>query len=155
MNEPFEPFEPFEPLISNDVLQHITVFISCAQTFANWALVSRKTANASRLFMAQKKVEFGYKVVNRNSAGLTSIYVALPNGTKHGEFTQWYNNGIIRKRGTYENGYRHGIWEWLYYSGKLRLRGGYVHGMKHGPWIECDTNGSPTNTIIYRMGIDI
>jgi antitoxin component YwqK of YwqJK toxin-antitoxin module len=150
---------PLIQLVSNDVLQHITPFIDDPQTFLNWSLVCRKTSNACRIYSDQKKLEFSRKKVIRLSggdhAGMTVIYYVLPNGSKHGEYTQWFNNGNIRKRGSYTNGMKEGVWELYFYSGNLCNRGLYVRGLKHGPWVQCDVNGNPQKTSMYHMGADL
>jgi len=142
--------------VSNDILQHLTLFINDPQTFFNWSLVCRKTGNSCRIYGEQKKIEFAKKKVIRmaggDHAGMTIIYVGLPNGCKHGEYTQWYNNGIARKKGTYANGMKEGVWESFYYSGNLFSRGLYLRGLKHGPWVQCDMNGNPNKTTMYHMG---
>jgi antitoxin component YwqK of YwqJK toxin-antitoxin module len=135
-----------------DILQYMTKYINDANTFKSWALLCKRTANECRYLSNMKKEQFSKKKTS-NSKCFTIIFSYLPNGFKHGFYSQWYNNGVVRKKGVYKDGYKTGYWEFRYYTGIVRSKGFYYRGKKDGPWIQIKPNGRPSQTVVYKNGI--
>jgi antitoxin component YwqK of YwqJK toxin-antitoxin module len=127
--------------LAKEIFIMIATFIDDALTFKNLALVCKKSALACKQLSAQKKDEFSKKVVIKRLR-MTTICSYLPNKWKHGSYSQWYNNGITRKKGTYDTGYMTGYWELKYYTGKMSMSGLFVKGQKTGTWLYYDTDGN-------------
>ena len=51
----------------------------------------------------------------------------------HGNYTEYYENGNVRKAGVYINGLREGMWEEYTETG-VKAVGTYHHGHPHGEW---------------------
>lgn len=127
--------------LAKEIFMMIALFVNDSTTFRNLALVCTKSALACKQLSSQKKDEFAKRLVIKKMR-MTTICSLLPNGWKHGAYTQWYNNGITRKKGTYDGGYMTGYWEWKYYTGKMLMSGLFIKGQKTGTWIYCDSEGT-------------
>ena len=94
------------PKIPKDIFQCIPIHITDPGSFKSYALCCKRAAKTCRELEELKKQEFSKKKI-RGSKRFTTISICLPNGTKHGQYNRWYNNGKIRKNGYYSNGYPH------------------------------------------------
>lgn len=127
-------------IFAKEVLYIIAMYINDPKTFQNFSLTCKRCSSVCGKLVLQKKDEFSKKIVIKKMR-LITIFSQLPNKWKHGCYTQWYNNGIIRKKGMYENGHMTGMWEWKHYTGKMAITGSYSKSKKCGIWNYFDTNG--------------
>ena len=54
---------------------------------------------------------------------------------ENGEWTYWYDNGIVKCRGIYENGIRDSLWQWYDEAGRPATTGSYTLGLEQGSWM--------------------
>lgn len=127
-------------IFAKEIFSLIAMYVNDPLTFRNLGLVCKRSYFACSKLTAQKKCEFAKKIIIKKMR-LTTIYYCLPNKWKHGDYTQWYNNGIPRKKGSYENGHMTGYWEWKHYAGNIYMCGTFNESRKYGMWTHLDTNG--------------
>ena len=56
------------------------------------------------------------------------------NNEKIGYWEYYFNNGLLRQKGSYVNGLKDGYWEFYWFNGQLYSKGNLVNGMKDGYW---------------------
>ena len=71
--------------------------------------------------------------------GLTNGWFV--NGKKNGQWTYWYEEGQLERRGMYENGKETGEWTFWYENGQLYMIGSYQSGKSIGSWTIYWENG--------------
>ena len=62
-----------------------------------------------------------------------SAWCQRPDGTKHGEFVDWWENGNKKSAGTYREGRREGQWTFFRESGEVDSRMEYRDGVAMPP----------------------
>jgi antitoxin component YwqK of YwqJK toxin-antitoxin module len=62
------------------------------------------------------------------------------NGKLQGEYVEYFNDGVVMRKGNYENGKMTGPWEEFHPNGKRSILYRYKNGVKHGYSIAYDTN---------------
>ncbi|MCC6151786.1 MAG: sigma-70 family RNA polymerase sigma factor [Planctomycetes bacterium] len=71
---------------------------------------------------------------------------------KHGTFTNFWPNGIVRESGEYRDDLREGSWTYQYEDGIRFTEGEYLHNKPHGSWKVYDKQGNPETTGRYENG---
>jgi len=71
------------------------------------------------------------------------------NGSEHGKWEKYYENGEIKLHETYLNGKKDGIWKYFYEDGKLKWRRSYNEGIKSGTWKTYHENTNLNLTETY------
>ena len=96
----------------------------------------------------------GYKVVDRkyeNGVIYDEHYLdeyAVRHCTTYGLLHK-YKSG---KSGEMKNGKKHGVWSEYYVNGSLKTKGTYQMGNKHGEWVECKKDGRISSVENYKHG---
>lgn len=71
-----------------------------------------------------------------------------------GEWTYWYRNGQIRKKGTFTEGTETGSWKYWYDNGVRKKEGNYNdRGERVGPWRYWYKNGLEDEEGTYQNGL--
>ena len=71
-----------------------------------------------------------------------------------GDWTYWYRNGRIRKKGSFTEGTASGWWEYWYDNGIRKREGAYdKEGKEVGAWKYWYDNGLPRKEGTYREGL--
>lgn len=111
------------------------------------------------------------------SGAKQSVEHRLNNGTLHGKYKEYHENGIHRSIGYYKNGEMHGPWATYYESGMAKsmieyeedeyhgayveyfedggakIRCKYVHGNRDGEYVQFYENGDYDRKISYINGM--
>ena len=82
-------------------------------------------------------------------------------GEKHGQWTEWYENGqkkVIKNYIDYidvseKKSLLHGKWIEYYENGQIRKEANYEVGRRHGKWIEYSEDGQIITDINYNFGL--
>jgi antitoxin component YwqK of YwqJK toxin-antitoxin module len=74
-------------------------------------------------------------------------------GVINGEFTEYYESGALKEKGTYTNGKKTGIWERCYASGKVFARERYKNGLLHGWSYGFDESGKQIGKKYYYNSV--
>ena len=61
---------------------------------------------------------------------------------RHGEYSQWHENGNLKLTGRYNRGERHGRWFAYDEEGNLRLEATFEDGERQGLWVLYDESGN-------------
>jgi len=61
---------------------------------------------------------------------------------RNGDFTEYFENGNIKIKGSYDREVKVGNWIENYENGKLKSKGGYLNDTKNGKWEEYYENGN-------------
>ncbi len=77
----------------------------------------------------------------------TSAWCQRPEGVKHGEFVDWWENGQKKSAGLYREGRRNGVWTFFRETGEVDSRIEYRDGIPMGP------NGVPMTTSDPAAGV--
>ena len=73
-------------------------------------------------------------------------------GMLHGEFKEFFMNGVVKKKGQYMDNKPSGAWEDFHPNGKRSLLMRYKYGVKHGWAIVYDTNMKRLAETYYYKG---
>ena len=76
-----------------------------------------------------------------------SAWCQRPEGVKHGEFVDWWENGQKKSAGLYREGRRNGVWTFFRETGEVDSRIEYRDGIPMG------SNGVPMTTIDPAAGV--
>jgi len=71
---------------------------------------------------------------------------------KMGDWTFWYENGLIKKQCTYTDGSLNGLYTEFYENGQKREEGELVNNEKNGKWIFWKKNGQQDEEIEFTNG---
>lgn len=85
--------------------------------------------------------------------GKTYEVVPYVNGKIEGILVQFYPNGLNKTTISFANGTQHGSIKVFYPDGKIRIEGNYDNGLKHGDWKFYSPDGKLTETVKYIRGI--
>lgn len=73
------------------------------------------------------------------------------NGKIMGEYTEWYPNGLLKQKGTYdEENKRTGYWVYYAEDGNLKSESNYLHGKRHGEQREYFKSGILRSLADYK-----
>jgi antitoxin component YwqK of YwqJK toxin-antitoxin module len=81
------------------------------------------------------------------------IWCALPDGTKHGMWTWFYELDHKLSEGAYERDLPVGLWTTWYPNGNVKLQGHYVGGKEDGVWYGWHANGQPATLLGMQGGV--
>jgi antitoxin component YwqK of YwqJK toxin-antitoxin module len=70
-------------------------------------------------------------------------------GTQHGPWQCFYENGKVREEGDYQKGQKTGHWKFYHENGNIALEGDYTNGHESGSWKMYDESGTHLDTIEY------
>jgi antitoxin component YwqK of YwqJK toxin-antitoxin module len=77
----------------------------------------------------------------------------LKGGIKDGLFTEWYENGQKKSKGTFNDyGRRHGLWTKWYENGQKKSEGTFFFGVSNGLYTVWYENGQKDSEITYKDG---
>ena len=68
------------------------------------------------------------------------------------QYTYWYENGIIIKKGIFINQRKYGLYQEWYEDGQKTTEGHYTQGLKNGLWEEWYKKGQIKSRYIYTAG---
>ncbi len=74
-------------------------------------------------------------------------------GKKQGPWKEYYNDGKLRAKGSYNNNLRNGLWLYYYKNGQLEEMGKYINGLPDSTWVWYHDNGSLLRTESYYNGL--
>jgi antitoxin component YwqK of YwqJK toxin-antitoxin module len=74
------------------------------------------------------------------------------NGLLDGEYSEYFDFGGARAKGTYLNGRKHGVWEDYQPTGKHLAFTRYKNGVKHGWCMAYDPSGKEVSRVYYYKG---
>ena len=77
---------------------------------------------------------------------------AKDDGTRHGEWTAFYENGKLKVSGHYVDGHKEGLWKMFNPDGKLITQGNFVKGTPEDIWIWFYENSSRRFERTYKNG---
>lgn len=104
-------------------------------------IFGHKTSSRSSVFLSKqinhkpREVKHLTQLVENNT-DVNEENCYLPPFTEallHGNFTEYYESGKVKKTGVYINGLREGMWE-EYAENGIKAVGTYHHGYPHGEW---------------------
>lgn len=104
-------------------------------------IFGHKTSSRSSVFLSKqinhkpREVRHLTQLVESNTE-INEDNCYLPPFTEallHGNFTEYYESGKVKKTGVYINGLREGMWE-EYAENGVKAVGTYHHGYPHGEW---------------------
>ena len=81
----------------------------------------------------------------------TVTWCARSDGTKHGTFTEWHANGVVKTRGEYANGKMEGVWATFWENTVKHTEGNYRDGRKDGTWRQWDDDGTLQREEVHRV----
>ncbi len=87
--------------------------------------------------------------------GLLKSVVTYHNGKKTGAYRSYYENGRITVKGAYINGNPHGNWEFFYDNGEMLAYGTYENGLAVGIRKEFDMDGNLWAIRHFKEGVQI
>ena len=70
-----------------------------------------------------------------------SVVDEVPEETRFGVWTWWYENGQKQQQGSYENNLPVGCFTWWHSNGQKQREGEFVAGVEQGPWRWWHANG--------------
>ncbi len=65
------------------------------------------------------------------------------NNIAQGEYTAYYPNQKVQRKGQYKNNQHDGTWEFFYQNGQLKQQGEFLEGTPNGKWSYYYENGQP------------
>jgi antitoxin component YwqK of YwqJK toxin-antitoxin module len=74
------------------------------------------------------------------------------NGKLHGEYERYYSDGQLQEKTTYEKGKMHGEFESYYPSGQLKIKSTFENGKQHGDYESYYPNGQLEIKTTYENG---
>lgn len=77
------------------------------------------------------------------------------NGKQHGEYIEYFADGIIKEVGRYENGSPDGVIIKNHPNGKVMIKERWKNQKKHGWWEAYDESGKEQGRIYYKDGIQL
>jgi hypothetical protein len=116
-------------------------------TVIRFVVVAAIIAGLVTATSAQKPAEESYR-----SGKVRGKYATNAAGEKDGAFTEYYENGKVRAKGTYRGGKLHGPYKAHYPSGTLLSSGTYDDGVLTGKYTEHTPQGNPRLTAVYKDG---
>jgi antitoxin component YwqK of YwqJK toxin-antitoxin module len=75
-------------------------------------------------------------------------------GSKNGNWVNYYDNAVVSSKGAYKNNKRNGKWYFYYPSGKLKQTGNYLNGKTDGVWYWYYENGDTLRIEEYAYGYE-
>ena len=105
---------------------------------------SAKITDSTRAVTCGKGTELSRGVTYQT---YTSAWCQRPEGVKHGEFVDWWENGQKKSAGLYREGRRNGVWTFFRETGEVDSRIEYRDGIPMG------SNGVPMTTIDPAAGV--
>ena len=84
---------------------------------------------------------------------LSAVYSLNGRGNRHGPFEQYYRNGQLEVRGTYNDGKANGLYEAYYENGQLKEKGIFENGEKSGVWELYNENARLSEKLTYKKGL--
>ncbi|MCU0360004.1 MAG: hypothetical protein MUF75_04685 [Bacteroidia bacterium] len=104
---------------------------------------------------AQQKIEDSLSLVRQKQKvdslkKLNPLLILPPDSNYSGEYTDKYDNGIVKFRGAFRFGERHGQWFSFYPNGTLWSELHFDKGLRHGPNITFYENGKTRYTGFYK-----
>lgn len=73
-------------------------------------------------------------------------------GELHGEYTEYFIDGTVMRKGQYESGKKVGVWDEFHPNGKKSHLYRYKNGLKHGWTFSYDENGKELFRVYYYYG---
>jgi antitoxin component YwqK of YwqJK toxin-antitoxin module len=92
------------------------------------------------------------KVRSYYHAGGISEEMTWNEGSRDGQWLQYYENGALRLSGHYENDKLNGLYEVYHPDSILMMRGAYLDDMSQGTWSYYDETGALLYTLEYENG---
>ncbi len=71
-------------------------------------------------------------------------------GTMNGDYTSYFENGMIGTKGTYVDNTRNGKWRYYFQNGQVGIEADMTYGMRNGVWNEWNWTASPKVIGIYE-----
>jgi antitoxin component YwqK of YwqJK toxin-antitoxin module len=111
-------------------------------------IFGHKSSSRSSVFLSKqinhkpREVSHLTQIVEKNT-DVNDDVAYLPPFTEallHGNFTEYYESGKVKKTGVYLNGLREGMWE-EYTTAGIKAVGTYHHGLPNGEWRYYDETG--------------
>ncbi len=123
------------------------------------------------------------EVIEYTKEGKKQSEMRLENDLPDGDFTAFYPDGVVMRRGSFSKGLKHGSWEDFYSDGKkrstqefvldkehgsfhvwfeaiadadpiLKLEGSFANGEKEGLWTTWYPDGSLESKVSFRFGAE-
>ncbi len=118
-----------------------------SRTAVRLAVVAVVAAGLVTGTAAQKPGEEKYP-----SGKVRAKYATGASGQKDGAFTEYYENGKVRAKGTYKAGKLHGPHKAYFPSGAVLASATYADGVLVGKYAENTPQGNPRLTAVYKDG---
>lgn len=77
------------------------------------------------------------------------------NGEQHGEYIEYFPDGIIKGKGKYKHGYPDGVILKNHPNGKTMIKERWKNKKKHGWWTTYDESGKELGRKYYREGVEL
>lgn len=74
------------------------------------------------------------------------------NGKKEGAWSEWYKSGGIKCEGSYKEDKEVGLWTFYYRNGEKSSYGNFINGKKDGLWDAWHSNKTQDSKGIYEVG---
>lgn len=85
-------------------------------------------------------------------SGQKLIEYSIEYGLKHGEFVNYYSNGVTKRRQTYLYNEKQGISYEYHLNGAIKSEGSYFDNLKDGEWTYWDSTGQIIVVEKYQVG---
>lgn len=93
------------------------------------------------------------KVYNTNG-NLLSEGIINNDGSKHGKWTEYFEEGNIQAEGNFLNDKKNGRWTYYHKNGKIQQTGSYINGNLTGLWKWFHENGSLLMEETFILGLE-
>ncbi|MCZ7584669.1 MAG: hypothetical protein M5R36_15770 [Deltaproteobacteria bacterium] len=74
---------------------------------------------------------------------------------RHGAWTEWYKNGLMKAQGAYAGGLEDGPWRTWFENGQIKESGSYIQGKKEGVWEVYTEKGELIESLTYHQGMPV
>lgn len=122
------------------------------ESFVSIRSISRGVRDYTNKYMEKYKRRFSRWVETKNLQGYIKKYRRLPNGEKHGECEEYYENGKIREVSGYKDGKLDGLYVLYNSLGVPTIRCNYLNGEKNGFYQSMYNDGQVIEQCTFAGG---
>lgn len=96
--------------------------------FDNWTLLFSDLKMEKEIIQRHKEQMFSSNVDSVEYNKLLNAYVNRLNPPENGEYSDYYDSGVIKERGTFKNGQKNGVWIKWFENGQMQDSAYYEKG---------------------------
>ncbi len=112
------------------------------RTWATGCLLALLLVPAPGTALVDESCPQGTERVERDTSGFREAWCARPDGTMHGSYWSWHDNGRLRSTTRYQDGVEEGESLAWFRTGRPEREASLRAGRLHGEWKEWHPNGT-------------